>query len=78
MMKDGGKWRETGTKTTNRARRNMQDHQKESKTGHQEIQPRYHTRNDHDIKEPEESPKNAEGRPRQTGHTPGQAGERNQ
>jgi len=28
----------------------MQDHQKESKRGHKEIQPRNHTRNDHDIK----------------------------
>ena len=41
----------------------MQDHQKESKRGHQEIQPRDHTRNDHDIKEPEESTKNPEARP---------------
>ena len=45
--------------------------------GHQEIQPRDHTRNDHGIKEPEESPKNAEARTRQTDHTPGQAGKRN-
>ena len=39
---------------------NMQDHQKESKRGHQEIQTRDHTRNDHDVKEPEESTKKAE------------------
>ena len=32
----------------------MQDHQKESKGGHQEIQQRDHTRNGCDIKEPEE------------------------
>ena len=31
------------------------------------------TRNDHGIKEPEESPKTADARPRQTDHTPGQA-----
>ena len=31
----------------------MQDHQKESKRGHKEIQPRGHMRNDHGIKEPE-------------------------
>ena len=36
---------------------------KESKRGHQEIQPWDHTRNNHGIKEPEESPKN--GKPRQ-------------
>ena len=52
----------------------MQVHQKESKREHHEIQPRDHTRNDHGLKEPEESPKNAEVRPRQTGHTSGQAG----
>ena len=50
--------------------RNMQDHQKESKRGQKEIQPRYHTRNE----ESEESPTNAEARPRQTDHTPGQTG----
>ena len=44
------------------------------KRGYQEMQHRYHTRNDHCIKEPEESPKNAEARPRQTDHAPGQAG----
>ena len=49
----------------------MQDHQKESKRGHQDIQPIYHTRNDHGIKQPEESPANEEARPRQTDHTPG-------
>ena len=54
-------------------RRNMQDHQKESKRGHHEVQPREHMRNDHGIKESEESPKNAEARPRQNEHTPGQA-----
>ena len=32
----------------------MQDHQKESKKGHKEIQPKYLTRNDHGVKEPEE------------------------
>ena len=58
----------------NRVRRNMQDNQQESKRGHQKIQPRNHTRNDHDIKEPEESPKNAEARPRHTDHIHGQAG----
>ena len=47
---------------------NIQDHQKESKTGHQEIQPRDHTRNDHGIKQPDESPKNAKARPRQINH----------
>ena len=52
----------------------MQDHKKESKRGHQEIQPRDHTRNDRGIKEPEESPKNAEARSRETDHTPGKAG----
>ena len=41
----------------------MQDHLKESKRGHQEIQPRDHIRNVHNIKEPEESQKNAEARP---------------
>ena len=49
----------------------MQDHQKERKSGHQEIQPRDHLRNDHGIKESEESPKNAEARPKQTYYTPG-------
>ena len=38
------------------------------------INPRYHTRNNHAIKESEESPNNAEVRPRQTDHTPRQAG----
>ena len=54
----------------------MQNHSKESKRGNQEIQPRDHTRNDHGIKEPEESTKNAEAKPRQTYHTPGQAEKR--
>ena len=49
-------------------------HQKESKRGHQEIQPRNHTRHDHGIKEPDESPKNAEARPRQSDHTLRKAG----
>ena len=40
----------------------MQNHEKESKRGHQEIQPIDYTRNDHGIKEPEESPKKAEAR----------------
>ena len=31
-------------------------------------------RNDHGIKEPEESPKNADARPRQANHTPSQVG----
>ena len=48
----------------------MQDHEKESKRRHQEIQPRDHIRNVHSIKEPEESQKNAEGRPISTHHTP--------
>ena len=50
----------------------MQDHQKESKREHLEIQPRDHTRNDHGIKEPEESQRNAETRQRQTDRTPRQ------
>ena len=37
---------------------------------HQEIQRRDHTIHDRDIKEPEECPKNAEARPRQTDHAP--------
>ena len=41
----------------------MQDHQKESKRGDQEIQPRDHMRNDRDIKVSEESSKKTEGRP---------------
>ena len=41
---------------------------------HQEIQPRYHTRNDHGIIESEESQQTAETRPRQTGHTRRQTG----
>ena len=40
--------------------RNMQDHQQESKSGHQEIQPGDHTRNDRDIKEPDDIQKNTE------------------
>ena len=52
----------------------MQNHQKESKRGHQGIQQRNHTRNDRDIKKPEESPKRAEARPRQTDPTLRQAG----
>ena len=55
----------------------MQDHQNECKRGHKEIQPRDHTRNDRDIKEPEESLKNAEARPVQTNNTPRHAGWRN-
>ena len=55
----------------------MQHHQKDSKRGHQEIQPRDHSRNVLGIKEPEESPKKAEARPRQTDHTPNQAGWKN-
>ena len=39
----------------------------------QEIQPKDYTRNDHDINEPEESPKNAEAGRRQTDLTLGQA-----
>ena len=52
----------------------MPDHQEESKRGHQEIQPRDHMRNDRNIKEPEKSPENANAWPRQTDHTPRQAG----
>ena len=52
----------------------MLDHQKESKRGLQEIQPRHRTRNYHDIKEPEECQMNAKARPRHTDHTPKQAG----
>ena len=48
----------------------MQDHQNENKRGQQEIQLRDHTING--IKEPDESAKIAEARPRQTDHTPGQ------
>ena len=57
-----------------KVRRNMQDPQNDGKREHQEIQPRDHTRNNHDIKEPEESPKYAEAKPRRTDHTPRQAG----
>ena len=46
----------------------------ESKRGHQEIHTIDHTRQDRDIKEPEEGLQNAEARPRQTDHTPRQAG----
>ena len=49
--------------------RNMQDHQKESKRGHTETQPRDHTRNKHGIKEPEECMKTAYTRLRQTDYT---------
>ena len=52
----------------------MQDHQKERKKGHQKIQPRDHTRNDHDIREPAGCQKSAQCRPRQTENTPGQPG----
>ena len=48
------------------------NHQNESKRGHQEIQPRAHTRNNHGIKEPDDSPKYAEARVRQTDHIPRQ------
>ena len=41
---------------------------------HQETQPRYHTKTDHDIIESEESQQTAETRPRQTDHTPRQTG----
>ena len=41
---------------------------------HQEIQPRYQTRNDRGIIESEESQQTAETRPRQTDHTPRQTG----
>ena len=47
----------------------MQDHKKESKREHQEIQPRDHIRNDYGIKGSVESPKNAETRPRLTEYT---------
>ena len=47
----------------------MQDHQKESKRGHPEIQSRDHTRNHRGVREPEEIPKNAEARPRWSDHT---------
>ena len=43
----------------------MQDHQKESKKRYKEIQPRNHTRNNHDIIEREEIMKNAEAKTRQ-------------
>ena len=52
----------------------MQHNKKASKRGQQEVQPRNQTRNYHDIKEPEKSPKNAETRLRQTDNTPKQAG----
>ena len=48
----------------------MPDYYKECKRGHQELQPRNQTRNNHDIKEPEKSPKNADAR--QTDNTPRQ------
>ena len=57
--------------------RNMQKYTRSSKRKqkrHQEIQPRYHTRNDHGIIESEESQQTAETRPRQTDHTPRQTG----
>ena len=41
------------------------------------IQPRYHTRNDHGIIQPEESQKNAGTMPRQTNFMSRQAGLRN-
>ena len=44
----------------------MQDHKK----ARENIR-KYNTRNDRDIKEPEESPKNTDARPKQTDHTPG-------
>ena len=47
----------------------MQDHQKEIKSGHQEIKPRHHTRNDRDVRKPEVSSKNAAARPKQTDYT---------
>ena len=58
--------------------RNMLDHQKNNNRGYQKIQPRDHMRNNLGFKEPEESSKNAEARPRQTDHAPRQAGKRNQ
>ena len=42
----------------------MRQDYKKSKRGHQEIQARTYTRNDHGFKEPEESQKNAEGQDR--------------
>ena len=47
---------ETETINNERVRRNMQPRPSKRK---QEIEPRDHTINDHDIKEPEESLKNA-------------------
>ena len=47
---------------------------KESNREHQEIQPTDHTRHDIGIKGSEEIHNNAESRPRQTDHTPRQAG----
>ena len=43
----------------------MHVHRKESKRGHEEIQPIDHMRNIHGIKRPEECQKTAEIRPRQ-------------
>ena len=56
---------------------NMQKYTRPSKRKkkiHQEIQPRYHTKNDHGIIESEESQQTAETRQRQTDHTPRQTG----
>ena len=60
--------------TTIRAGRDTQDHQRETNKAHKEIQPKDYTRNNHDINEPEQSPKNAEARRRRTDRTLGQAG----
>ena len=76
-MTKRGEMAENGAINNEHSTRNMQDHQKETKREHKEIQPRRdHTRNDHDNKEPDESQKNAEAeaRQRQTYHTPNQAG----
>ena len=54
---------ETGK--NNAVRRYRNDHQKGDKSGHQEVQLRSHAGNDYDIKEPEESQKNADSKPRQ-------------
>ena len=43
----------------------MQDHYKRKQRGQQEVQPRDHKRNDHDIKESEEGQTNAEADLRQ-------------
>ena len=55
----------------------MQDHENEYKKLYEEIQRRLYITNDLGVKEHEEIQKNAEARPKPTGHTPNQAWKRN-